>query len=296
MTGFTFKQFQEEFHNDAACLKRIMEIQYGGEATHCQICNKRTQFHPMHARRAYACQECGHHIYPCAGTIFHKSSTKLTVWFFAMYLMTSTRHGVAAKEIERQTGVTYKCAWRICHELRKLMASADHCGPLGGDGKHVELDKTLLGGRIKGQGRGRHSDKKIIVFGMVEREGKILTGIIPDQTASTIEPITLEHVVDGTTVSTDMHGAYTNLRDTYEHGVVDHKSDEWVRGVHHTNTIEGHWSQFKRAVKGTHVHISKKHAWKYVCEFNYRRNMRHSHWAMFNLLVHAFALPRLAEP
>ena len=79
----------------------------------------------MTKRRAYACQECGHHIYPCAGTIFHKSRTKLTIWFFAMYLMTSTRHGVAAKEIERQTGVTYKCAWRICHELRKLMASAD---------------------------------------------------------------------------------------------------------------------------------------------------------------------------
>jgi transposase len=198
MAEFTFKQFQVEFQNDAVCLKRVMEIQYGGEAAHCQVCNKRTQFHPMHARRAYACQECGHHIYPCAGTIFHKSSTKLTVWFFAIYLMTSTRHGVAAKEIERQTGVTYKCAWRICHELRKLMASADYRGPLGGDRKHVEIDETLLGGRIKGQGRGRHSDKKIIIFGMAERDGKIRTGTIPDQTASTIEPIILEHVAEGT--------------------------------------------------------------------------------------------------
>ena len=295
MSGFTFKQFQEEFPNDAACLKRIMEIQYGGEATHCSACNKRTQFHPMHARRAYACQECGHHIYPCAGTIFHKSSTKLTVWFFAMYLMTSTRHGVAAKEIERQTGVTYKCAWRICHELRKLMASTDHRGQLGGSGRHVEIDETLLGGRIKGQGRGRHSDKKIIVFGMVERDGKIRTGTIPDQTVSTIEPIILEHVAEGTTISTDMHGAYTHLSDTYEHGVVDHKADEWVRGIHHTNTIEGHWSHFKRSVKGTHVHISKKHAWKYIAEFNYRRNYRYSHWLMFNLLVHSFSLPRATE-
>jgi transposase len=250
MTGFTFKQLQEEFQNDSACLKRIMEIQYGGEATHCAACNEHTQFHPMHARRAYACQECGHHIYPCAGTIFHKSSTKLTIWFFAMYLMTSTRHGVAAKEIERQTGVTYKCAWRICHELRKLMESPDHRGHLGGEGKHVEIDETLLGGRIKGQGRGRHSDKNIIVFGMVERNGKIRTGTIPDQTASTIEPIILEHVADGTTISTDMHGAYTNLSDTYEHGIVDHKADEWVRRIHHTNTIEGNWSHFKRAVKG----------------------------------------------
>jgi transposase len=296
MVKFTFKQFQEEFPNDAACLKRIMEITHGGEITDCPVCKRQTQFHPMHTRRAYACQDCGHHIYPCADTIFHKSSTKLSTWFFAMYLMTSTRHGVSAKELERQTGVTYKTAWRICHELRKLMASADHSGPLGGEGKHVEIDETLIGGRVKGHGRGRHSDKKIIVFGMVERDGKIRSGIVPDQTASTIEPIILEHVAKGTMISTDMHGAYMNLRDSYEHGAVDHKSDEWVRDIHHTNTIEGHWSHFKNAIKGTHVHISKKHAWKYVCEFNYRRNYRTSHWTMFNLLVHAFALPRLAEP
>jgi transposase len=247
MAEFTFKQFQEEFPNNAACLRRIMEIKYGGETTHCPVCDKRTQFHPMTKRRAYACQECGHHIYPCADTIFHKSTTKLSVWFFAMYLMTSTRHGVAAKEIERQTGVTYKCAWRICHELRKLMASADHYGPLGGEGKHVEIDETLLGGRVKGQGRGKHSDKKVVVFGMVERKGKIRTGTIADQSASTIEPIILEHVAEGTTISTDMHGAYTNLSATYEHGAVDHRADEWVNGIYHTNTIEGHWSQFKRA-------------------------------------------------
>ena len=94
MAEYTFKQFQAEYPNDAACLARIMEIQYGGDETHCAHCDKRTRFHPMGKRRAYACQECGHHIYPCAGTIFHKSRTKLTIWFFAMYLLTSTRHGV----------------------------------------------------------------------------------------------------------------------------------------------------------------------------------------------------------
>jgi hypothetical protein len=104
------------------------------------------QISTLTKRRAFVCQLCGQHIYPCAGTIFHKSPTNLTKWFFTMYLMTSTRHGVAAKEIERQLGVTYKCAWRMCHELRKLMASADFSGPLGGDGKHVEIDETTKGG------------------------------------------------------------------------------------------------------------------------------------------------------
>jgi hypothetical protein len=181
MAKYTFKQFQAEYPDDAACLAKLMEIQYGGSVTECQVCQKRTGFHPMTKRRAYACQECGHHIYPAAGTIFHKSRTKLTIWFFAMYLMTSTRHGVAAKEIERQTGVTYKCAWRICHELRKLMAATDAngMGSLGGDGAHVEIDETLVGGVIKGEGPGQRRENKTVVMGMVQRDGKIIAGPSP---------------------------------------------------------------------------------------------------------------------
>jgi len=291
MAKYTFKDFQAEYPNDAACLKRIMEIQWGGETTLCAHCDKRTKFHPMGKRRAYACQECGHHIYPCAGTIFHKSRTKLTVWFFAMYLMTSTRHGIAAKEIERQTGVTYKCAWRICHELRKLMAQADshRGGPLSG---HVEIDETLVGGV---RPREQKMENKTIIMGMVERGGRIKAGPVPDATTYTLEGIINENVKEGSIVSTDKWRSYSGLRHGYEHGTVDHGAKEYVKGIHHVNTLESHWSLFKRAVKGTHVHISSKHAWKYISEFSYRRNMRHSHWAMFNLLIQAFALPRLRE-
>jgi transposase len=294
MAEYTFKQFQAEYPNDAACLKRIMEIQYGGEEAHCPVCDKTAQFHQMTKRRAYACQECGHHIYPCADTIFHKSRTKLTVWFFAMYLMTSTRHGVAAKEIERQTGVTYKCAWRICHELRKLMASADansRGGPLSG---HIEVDETYVGGVAKG-GATKRLTNKTTVFAMVKRGGKMIAGPIPDVGMDRVEAIIEENVTPGSTISTDEHRSYRDLRLQYSHGAVKHSAKEYVRGIHHVNTLESHWSLFKRAVKGTHVHISTKHSWKYIAEFSYRRNMRHSHWSMFNLLVHAFALPRLAE-
>jgi transposase-like protein len=295
MAEYTFKQFQAEYPDDAACLRRIMQIQYGGEETDCPVCAKRMQFHQMTKRRAYACQGCGHHIYPAAGTIFHKSRTKLTIWFFAMYLMTSTRHGVAAKEIERQTGVTYKCAWRICHELRKLMASADARGPIGGKGKHVEVDETLVGGKLRHHGKGKHRVNKTTVFGIIERDGRMVAGPVPDETKYTLEPIIRENVEPGTIVSSDGHYAYRDLGGEYVHGYVDHSAKEYVRGIHHTNSIEGHWSLLKRAIKGTHVHVSTKHAWKYVAEFSYRRNMRHSHWAMFNLLVQAFSLPRLRE-
>jgi transposase-like protein len=246
----------------------------------------------MSKRRAYACQECGHHVYPAADTIFHKSSTPLTKWFFAMYLMTSTRHGVAAKELERQLGVTYKTAWRMAHELRKLMASADHGGKLKG---HVEIDETYIGPKQSRRDLRRKGRTKGILFGMAEREGKVRVGPVPNAWITTIEPIVKGNVERGSTVSTDEHGGYNDLHLLgLDHGTVKHTAKEYVRGIHHTNTIEGHWSHFKRAVLGTHVHISTKHMWKYAAEFSYRRNYRLSHAMMFNRLVAAFALPRLA--
>lgn len=296
MAEYTFKEFQAEYPNDAACLAKLMEITYGGTEITCPGCGvAHAQFHPMTKRRAYACQECGHHVYPAAGTIFHKSRTKLTIWFFAMYLMTSTRHGVAAKEIERQTGVTYKCAWRICHELRKLMAVADARGPIGGAGRHVEIDETLQGGEVHGKGSGFRPENKTIIMGMLDRDGRIIAGPIPNTQKETLDQIVRQNVMPGTTVSTDEHVSYRDLGNAYKHGAVNHSAKEYVRGTYHVNTLESHWSLFKRAVKGTHGHISNKHAWKYVSEFSYRRNMRHSHWSMFNVLVHAFAQPRVIE-
>jgi predicted RNA-binding Zn-ribbon protein involved in translation (DUF1610 family) len=172
---YTFKQFQAEYPDDAACLAAIMKVQYGGTKFDCPGCGVEAQFHAMNKRRAYACQECGHHIYPCADTIFHKSRTKLTLWFFAMYLMTSTRHGCAAKELQRQIGCTYKTAWRMAHELRKLMCSADGSGPLSG---HVEIDETLIGGKRKG-GSTRMMENKTTVLGMLQRDGLLIAGPVP---------------------------------------------------------------------------------------------------------------------
>jgi transposase len=296
----TFKDFQELYPSDGACLEKLMEVNYGGTEIECPRCKVQSKFHPLTKRRAYVCQRCGHHIYPCAETIFHKSPTPLSIWFFVMYLMTSTRHGVAAKEVERQTGVTYKCAWRMCHELRKLMATADYQGPLGGTDRHVEMDETLIGGRQTQRKRRAKGTNKTMLLGMIERDGKhpgmMRAGPVPNAWANTIQKVVRKNVLPGTTVSTDEWPGYNDLPLMgMTRGSVNHSQKEWVRGIHHTNTIEGHWGHFKRAVKGTHVHISAKHAWKYVAEFTYRRNFRSSHAVMFNRLIYAFAMPRLQD-
>jgi transposase len=166
---------------------------------------------------------------------------------------------------------------------------------VGGPGKHVEVDETLISGKSQYRGFGSRLYKKTMVMGMVERGGKLRAGPVPDDRIDTLEPLVVAHVRPGTKVSTDGLPSYNALGETFDHGVVRHAQGEWRRGEHHTNSIEGHWPLFKRAVRGTHVHISSKHAWKYISEFSYRHNMRHSHSAMFNLLVHAFSLPRFLD-
>lgn len=293
MSKYTFKEFQAEYPDDAACLDKIMVQQFGGTEFQCGSCRKESKFHRIAKRRAYACQHCGFHIYPCVGTIFEKSRTPLTNWFFAMYLMTSTRHGVAAKEVERQIGCTYKTAWRMCHELRKLMEAADHKGPLSG---HVEIDETLVGGRQSVHARRDDGTNKTIVMGMVERNGNILAGPIPSARTRVLEPLVRHHVAPASVISTDEWKGYADLKHSgYTHGTVVHRNKEYVRGIHHTNTIEGHWSLLKRAIHGTHVHVSSKHLWKYVSEFSYRRNHRDDHHSMFNRLVVSFWKPRLQD-
>lgn len=290
---YTFKQFQAEFPTDEACLDRIMIEQHGGTDIDCPKCGVASRFTRITKRRAYACQDCGHHIYPCVGTIFEKSRTKLTLWFHAMYLMTSTRNGVAAKELQRQLGVTYKCAWRIAHELRKLMEAADDHGPLSG---HVEIDETVIGGRQTWEEREKDGTNKTIVVGIVERDGILRAGPIPDTTTNTLARVIADNIKPGATISTDEHYGYRVLEvSPYEHGTVKHNAKEYVRGKHHVNTLEGHWAQLKKAIASTHVHVSAKHMWKYVSEFSYRRNMRHSHALMFDHLLVSLSKPRAAS-
>lgn len=299
---YTFKSFQAEYPTDEVCLDKIMERRYGGTTITCPGCGVvEAKFHRMTKRRAYACQECGHHIYPCVGTPFEKSRTKLTMWFFAMYLMTTTRHGVAAKELERQLGVTYKTAWRIAHELRKHMAAADFDGPLSG---HVEMDEAFIGGKHRGRrSRGRGMDAlkdKTTVFGMVERDrGIIRAGVVKNAHRKTPLPVILSNVQRGSVVSTDESRAYHSLtmEGPYDHQSVNHRDGEYARGEHHVNSIEGFWGHFKKGIKGTNVGVSKKHMWKYVAEYQYRYNFRAEGTSgLFNRLVLAFQGPRQEAP
>ena len=247
-------------------------------------------FHKLSGRRAYACAHCGDNLYPCVGTIFEDSRTPLTVWFYAIYLFVVTRHGVSGKELQRQLGVTYKTAYRMGMQIRKLMGSAEEFVALKG---HVEIDETLVGGRMSRKD-GNPRDNKTIVMGLKERGGPMRTEIITDVSKATLRKVVLENVQPKTIVSTDEAKGYGLLTgDDYQHGRVNHNKDEWAvtdpeTGVrHHVQTVESFWSLFKRSVKSTHIHVSQKHMDKYLDEFTFRSNHRLMRNAMFDLLIGA---------
>jgi transposase len=121
MIRYTFKDFERDFPTDDACLEWLKNYLYP-DGIFCETCDKVTKHHKVASRKSYSCQFCGHHVHPTASTIYHKSSTSLKTWFHAIYLMASTRCGISAKQLERETGVTYKTAWRMFKQIRTMLA------------------------------------------------------------------------------------------------------------------------------------------------------------------------------
>lgn len=282
---WTTAEFFELFPDDEKCLEYLMKSRFG-KTPKCPKCQKVSKFHRVTRTPAFACQWCGHHIHPMAGTPFQDSRTPLQKWFYVMYLFTSTRHGVAAKEIQRQLGVTYKCAWRMGHEIRKYMGKVDGDKTLGG---HVEVDETLVGGETHTGKQGPNMQNKTIVFGMVERGGAVETRVVKNRKTETLQPEIMKTVAKGATISSDDWGGYGYLGTKgYRHGIVNHSGGEYVRGSIHTNTIEGFWSRLKNSIKGTHVHVSEKHLAKYLGEFEFRYNLRKKPRLMFDRLLTGF--------
>jgi transposase-like protein len=288
---YTVRDFNKEFLNDAACLDYIKEQRFPGGVTQCAKCGVERKHHRVNGRTAYACDHCGNHIYPLAGTIFQKSSTSLRLWFYAAYLMGSTRCGISAKQIQRENGVTYKTAWRMFKQIRSLLSDGD----LELEGPTVEMDETYHGGVRKWQrGRpGRGDKKKTPVVAIVERRGRIVARAI--ESASTEELIGLvrKHVTPGSTIYTDEYPAYNEIRRLrdehgkriYRHRRIRHGAGIFVRGDIHTQTVEGFWSLVKRGIRGVYHYVSKEYLQSYLDEYAFRYNRRHEGNQQFRAIL-----------
>ena len=180
----TVQGFFKQFPDDDACLEYLMQLRHG-ERLDCPKCGKHGKFHRIRRHPAYECAWCGFEIFPMVGTMFAKSHVPLQKWFYAMYLFTTTRHGVPAKELQRQLGVSYPTALRMSHKIRVHMGTVDGEPSLTG---HVEVDETYVGGKRSGGKRGRGAPGKSIVFGILERDGELYTKVVPNIRAKTLIP------------------------------------------------------------------------------------------------------------
>ena len=288
---YTIADFECEFPDDTACLSHIAEARWPGGITTCESkkCgNVERRHHRVNGRMSYACDHCGNHIYPMAGTIFEKSTTSLKLWFYAMYLMGQTRCGISAKQIQRETGVTYKTAWRIFKQIRTLMSE-----DISLEGSSVEMDETYIGGNDKNRhlgkrkgGAGRSLNGKAAVFGMVERKGRVVARVVPNVKSATVLPIVKEHVLPATMVYTDDFPIYDGVsRMGYTHNRINHSARVYVMGTVHTNTIEGFWSLLKRGIGGVYHSVSAKYLQSYCDEYAYRYNHRNEMKPMFTSLL-----------
>lgn len=284
VSTITIQEFMKRFPDDEACLDHLMKLRFGDDFG-CPKCGEIGKFRKLAKQPCYTCN-CGHHVHPMQGTIFQDTHTPLAKWFYAMYLFTTTRHGVPAKELQRQLGVSYPTAFRMAHLIRDYMAKIDGDNSLSG---HVEVDETYVGGRRGGGKRGRGAPGKTIVMGMLQREGDVMTRVVANVRRYTLEHHITQHIHAGATISTDELLSYAKLaRFGYEHGTVNHSAEQWVSGAHHTNGLEGFWSMLKRSIRGTHVHVSGKYLAKYLGEFEFRYNMRATPWLMLDRLLTAF--------
>jgi transposase len=301
---YSLMEFAREFPDDATCLEHLWRSRFSedGERAYCPKpkCRRVRKFHKVASRPSWSCDSCGHHIHPTAGTIFHKSATSLQLWFYVMYVMTSTRCGVSAKAIEREIGVGYKTAWRMCNLIRTYLMEQDDQWPLKGE---VEADETAYGGKPKaGMTRGMSMPeaqtfskaRKTGVVAMVERGGRVRAYVQPREGAlATV----CQHIDPKATVYTDEWAGYRHLHSTHPaHLTIRHTDRVYASGDVHTQTIEGFFGNVKNGIAGNYHGVSAKWLQSYLNEFVWRYNHRDNGRTMFEMLLSRAANTNVVGP
>ncbi|MFZ0373735.1 MAG: IS1595 family transposase [Xanthobacteraceae bacterium] len=236
----------------------------------------------------YRCaeKECRKDFTVTTGTVMERSHIPLNKWLMAFYLLNASKKGMSAHQLHRALNLDYKTAWFMCHRIREAMRSGG-LGPLGGEGKIVEVDETYHGKtekpRVSPQRRGRPynprgsrgpKDKRAIVS-LVERGGNVRSFHVPVADQATVEKIVNENIAHESRLHTDESKLYFNAADTFAaHETVTHYKGEYARGDVTTNSVEGYFSIFKRGMKGTYQHCKEKHLHRYLAEFDHRYNYR----------------------
>lgn len=252
---YTIAKFRKDFPNDDRCLEYIFRTRFP----------ESKKWSRVKSRLSFVNTRTSEQVFPLVGTVFQKTTTPLTLWFYAIYLFSVSKNGVSAKELERQLGVSYKTAWRMASQIRKLMEQ-DH-DKLSGI---VEIDEAYV-------------SKKPVV-GAIERGGKVKAKVSENMGGAAISAHVVRSVESGTKLMSDSSKSYQWLDRHYEREAVNH-SKEYARGAIHINSMEAFWAQVKRSIHGTHHSVSPKHLQSYLDFFSFQHSYRTSSVPLFLVLL-----------
>jgi transposase-like protein len=224
----------------------------------------------------YYCSNCQDKFTVRVGTLYERSHIPLHKWLFATHLLAASKKGMSALQLSRMLGITYKSAWFMCHRIREGMTPSKP-GPIGGEGKIVESDESLFGGKTKNRAYAKKEPKKHTVLTLVERDGESRSFHVANVKAKTLRGKIVTTVSRKSHLMTDELASYEKVgKEFAAHGTVCHSANEYARlgGFIHTNTAECRFSLMKRAVFGTHHSISEAHLPRYLAEWDFKFNAR----------------------
>jgi transposase-like protein len=268
--------FLSRFGTDQQCREYLFKARWP-EGFRCAGCGHDDAY-ALRTKLIYECVACGKQHSLLAGTIFEQTKTGLAKWFLAIYLVTASKGGIAATELQRQMGFgSYQTAWSWLHKIRKAMVAPGRA-PLTG---RVEADETDVGGPRSGR-PGRGAAGKAVVAGAVEsgrgkgagrRLGRLRMQAVADSSARSLTGFLAGNVATPAEIATDGWSGYHRLdAEGYAHQPVS-LTASWGDAALRLPAI--HLGLAKRWLLGTHHGaVSTKHLQAYLDEYVFRFNRR----------------------
>jgi len=271
-------ELTQYFSDEKTCREYLAEVRWRGKPI-CPYCGYDKVYRIEDGNR-FKCanKDCSSKFSVTVGTIFENTNIPLQKWFIAIYLACNHKKGISSLQLGRDIGITQKSAWFVLHRIREMLkeTAPDLLSNI------VEIDETYLGGKDRfkhknnkiGSTQGRSINNKTVMFGLLERKGKIIAHKIPNTQRTMVIPLIEKTIKKGSTVITDEYFVYRAMSNEYNHLSINHAQNIYVNGIVHTNTIEVFWSLFKRGIIGIYHNVSQKHINAYCNEFAYRYNNR----------------------
>lgn len=277
----TFKsilEFQKHFSSEEKCREYLEQQRWNGTPA-CPFCGSLNVCRFTNGK-IFKCREkqCRSKFSVTVGTIYENTKIPLQKWFLATYILAVHSKGISSLQLASWLGVTQKTAWHLNHRIRVMLTDK---APELLDGI-VEVDETYVGGSLRNihackKVNLKREDNKTMVFGAIQRGGKVRTKVIPQTTLENVSAAIEGFVALDSTMVTDEHHAYNKVGQKYNHRKVNHRNKEYVRKediLVHTNNIEGYWNILKKQIDGIHHSVSPKHLQRYCNESAFRFNSK----------------------